>query len=39
MYVAGRMVLCLFVESHGTLVAVSAPFVMPLRDLDIHMNT
>jgi hypothetical protein len=38
MYVAGRMVLRLFVESHGTLVAVSAPFVMPLRDLDIPMN-
>jgi hypothetical protein len=24
--------------SHGTLVAVSAPFMMPLRDSDIPMN-
>jgi hypothetical protein len=38
MFVAGRMVLRLFVESHGTLVAVSAPLVMPLRDSDIPMN-
>jgi len=38
MYVAGRMVLCLPVESHGTLVAVSAPFVMPCRDLDIPIE-
>jgi hypothetical protein len=28
---AGRMVLRLFIESHGTLVAVSAPIVMPIR--------
>jgi hypothetical protein len=41
MFVAGRMVLRLFLESHGTLshlVAVSAPLVMPLRDSDIPMN-
>ena len=38
MFVAGRMVLRLFVESHGTLVAVSALFVMSLRDSDIPMN-
>jgi hypothetical protein len=38
MFVAGRMVLQLFVESHGTLVAVSVPLVMPLRDSDIPMN-
>jgi hypothetical protein len=38
MFVAGRMVLGLFLESHGTLVAVSAPPVMPLRDWDIPMN-
>jgi hypothetical protein len=36
MFVAGRMVLRLFLESHGKLVAVSAPLVMPLRDLDIQ---
>jgi hypothetical protein len=35
MFVAGRMVLRLFVESHGTLVAVSESLVMPLRDSDI----
>ncbi len=35
---AGRMVLRLFLGSHGTLVAVSAPFMMPLRDSDIPMN-
>jgi hypothetical protein len=28
----------LFLGSHGTLVAVSAPFMMPLRDSDIPMN-
>jgi hypothetical protein len=28
----GRMVLGFFLGSHGTLVAVSAPFMMPLRD-------
>jgi hypothetical protein len=27
-----------FSGSHGTLVAVSAPFMMPLRDSDIPMN-
>ncbi len=27
-----------FLESHGTLVAVSAPLLMPLRDSDIQMN-
>ena len=27
-----------FLGSHGTLVAVSAPFMMPLRDSDIPMN-
>jgi hypothetical protein len=31
MFVAGRMVLRLFLESNGTLVVVSAPLVMPLR--------
>ena len=35
-FVAGRMVLRLSLESHGTLVAVSAPLVMPLRDSDIQ---
>ena len=38
MFPAGRMVLRLFLGSHGTLVAVSAPFMMPLRDSDIPMN-
>ena len=38
MFAAGRMVLRVFVGSHGTLVAVSAPFMMPLRDSDIPMN-
>jgi hypothetical protein len=38
MFVAGRMVLRLFLGSHGTLVAVSAPLMMPLRDSDIPMN-
>ena len=32
------MVLRLFLGSHGTLVAVSAPLLMPLRDSDIPMN-
>ena len=30
MFPAGRMVLRLFLGSHGTLVVVSAPFMMPL---------
>jgi hypothetical protein len=30
MFAAGRMVLRVFLGSHGTLVAVSAPFMMPL---------
>ena len=38
MFAAGRMVLRLFVEVHGTLVTVPAPLVMPLRDSDIPMN-
>ncbi len=38
MFPAGRMVLRLFLGSHGTLVVVSAPFMMPLRDSDIPMN-
>jgi len=38
MFAAGRMVLLFFLGSHGTLVAVSAPFMMPLRDSDIPMN-
>jgi hypothetical protein len=38
MFTAGRMVLRVFLGSHGTLVAVSAPFMMPLRDSDIPMN-
>ncbi len=38
MFPAGRMVLRFFLGSHGTLVAVSAPFIMPLRDSDIPMN-
>ena len=37
-FVARRMVLRLFLESNGTLVAVSAPLVMPLCDSDIPMN-
>ena len=32
MFAAGRMVLRFFLGSHGTLVAVSAMFMMPLRD-------
>ena len=32
MFAAGRMVLRFFLGSHGTVVAVSAPFMMPLRD-------
>ena len=32
------MVLRFFLGSHRTLVAASAPFVMPLRDSDIPMN-
>ena len=35
---ASRMVLWLFVESYGTLAAVSVPLVMPLHDPDIPMN-
>ena len=38
MFAAGRMVLRLSFGSHGTLVAVSAPLMMPLRDSDIPMN-
>ena len=38
MFTAGRMGLRFFLGSHGTLVAVSAPFMMPLRDSDIPMN-
>jgi hypothetical protein len=38
MFAAGRMVLLVFLGSHGTLVAVSAPFMMPLCDSDIPMN-
>jgi hypothetical protein len=38
MFAAGRMVLRLFLGSHGTLVAVSAPLMMPLCDSDIPMN-
>ena len=37
-FVAGHMVLRLFLESYGTLVAVSAPLVMPMCDSDIPMN-
>jgi hypothetical protein len=35
---ASCMVLWFVLESHGTLVAVSAPLVMPLHDSDIPMN-
>ena len=38
MFAAGRMVLRVFLGSHGTLVAVSAPLMMPLCDSDIPMN-
>jgi hypothetical protein len=38
MFAAGRMVLRLILGLHGTLVAVSAPLMMPLRDSDIPMN-
>ncbi len=38
MFAAGHMVLLFFLGSHGTLVAVSAPFMMPLRHSDIPMN-
>jgi hypothetical protein len=38
MFAAGRMVLRVFLGSHDTLVAVSAPFMMPLCDSDIPMN-
>ena len=38
MFTVGRMVLLFFLGSHGTLVAVSALFMMPLRDSDIPMN-
>jgi len=37
-FAAGRMVLRVFLGSHDTLVAVSAPLMMPLRDSDIPMN-
>jgi hypothetical protein len=37
-FVAGRMVFRLFLESYGTLVTVSAPLVMPMCDSDIPMN-
>ena len=37
-FAAGRMVLRFFHGSHGTLVAASAPFMMPPRDSDIPMN-
>jgi hypothetical protein len=35
---ASRLVLRIFLESYGTLVAVSAPLVMLLHDSDILMN-
>jgi hypothetical protein len=38
MFAAGRMVLRVFLGSHGTLVPVSVLFMMPLRDSDIPMN-
>ena len=38
MFAAGRMVLLLSLGSHGTMVAVSAQFMMPLGDSDIPMN-
>jgi hypothetical protein len=38
MFAAGRMVLRVFLGSHGMLVVVSAPFMMALRDSDIPMN-
>jgi hypothetical protein len=38
MFAAGRMVLRGFLGLHGTLVAVSALFMMPLCDSDIPMN-
>ena len=38
MFTAGSMVLRFFLGSHGTLVAASAPFMMPLCDSDIPMN-
>ena len=38
MFPAGRMVFWFFPGSHGTLVAVSAPFMLPLRDSDIPIN-
>ena len=38
MFPAGLVVLRFFLGSHGTLVAVSASFMMPLRDSDIPMN-
>jgi len=37
LFAAGRMVLRFFLGSHGTLVAVSAPFMMSLRDSE-HSN-
>jgi hypothetical protein len=38
MFAEGRMVLRLFLGSHGTLVAVSTQLMLPLRDSDIPMN-
>ena len=40
MFVAGRTVLRpgLFLESYGTLVAVSVPLVVPLCDTEIPMK-
>jgi hypothetical protein len=38
MFAVGRMVLLFFLGSHGTLVGVSEPFMMPLLDSDIPMN-
>ena len=38
MFAAGRVVLRLSLGSHGTMVAVSAQFMMPLGDSDIPMN-
>jgi hypothetical protein len=38
MFAAGCMVLRVFLGQYGTLVAVSVPFMMPLRDSDIPMN-
>jgi len=38
MFAEGRMVLRVFLGSHGMLVAVSASLMMPLPDSDIPMN-